>query len=260
MLHHGGAEAAGAGDMPGLRRAGRTQSCRGSPPRRWKALSGAEAGKGKRERLKRQRPGRHRAIVDRALIVGNGKAGEALQPRFHLALHRMGRHDVAARLNPERTGCAQESGVLAGAVVVHGRSGRACARQRLRGGSMHRPMRAAFQCARVEPGRRQHAERRFHVRRLAAVRRTGERQMRVGEREALGCARFDQHQRLQRLHGRARIDQSVDVAQGQHRCAVGIDHRYGAAVAAFDVGTADGFDEDRIGHWELTRCMKEISF
>ena len=60
---------------------------------------------------------------------------------------------------------------------------------------------------------------------LAAVRRAGERQFLVAEAEAVGRARFDQRQRLQRLDGRARKDRPLDVAERQHRAAVGIDHR-----------------------------------
>ena len=100
----------------------------------------------------------------------------------------------------------------------------------------------------VEPGRPQHALDAGDMRRLAAVRRAGERELLVAEAVAVGAARLDQHQRLQRLDGRARKDRRRDVAERQHGRAVGVDHRHGAAVAALDQVAARHFDQDRIGH------------
>ena len=101
----------------------------------------------------------------------------------------------------------------------------AAARQRLRRRLMHRPMRAAFQRAGIEPGARQHAGGGRDMAGLAAMRRAGERELLLGETEAIGGARLDQHQRLQRLDRRARIDRPLDVAERKHASPIGIDHR-----------------------------------
>ena len=143
--------------------------------------------------------------------------------------------------------------MLARAVVVQRRRRAAGARQRLRRGLVQRPVGAAGERAGVEPGRAQHALDAGDMRRLAAVRRAGERELLVAEAVAVGAARLDQHQRLQRLDGRAGKHRRRDVAERQHGRAVGVDHRHGAAVAALDQVAARHFDQDRIGHRRLRR-------
>ena len=72
---------------------------------------------------------------------------------------------------------------------------------------------------------------RLRVGRLAAVRSTGQRQLRVAKPEALGGAAGHQRQRLQHLHRRAREDGALDVAARAVQVAAGVDDGQGARVA-----------------------------
>ncbi len=81
------------------------------------------------------------------------------------------------------------------------------------------------------------------------MRGAGQRQLLRAEAVAIGSAAFDQRQRLQRLHRRARIDRPLDVAERQHAAAVGVDHRDRAGVPAFDQRAAQDLDQDGITHW-----------
>ena len=117
-LHDLGAEPAGAGDVPGMLRAGRAQPRRRLGALRRQALPAAKAREAARQRAERQRPGRHRAAVDRADILRQRRAGQAFQRGLDLALHRMRRLDIAAGVGVHRAGGAEKAGVLAGAVVV----------------------------------------------------------------------------------------------------------------------------------------------
>ena len=80
------------------------------------------------------------------------------------------------------------------------------------------------------------------------MRGAGQRQLLGAEAVAVGGAGFDQRQRLHRLDRRARIDRPLDVAQRQHRAAVGVDHRDRAAMPAFDQRAAQDLDQNRITH------------
>ena len=115
-------------------------------------------------------------------------------------------------------------------------------------GRMRGPVRAAFERAAVEPGARQHAARDLDMRRLAAMAGAGQRQFLVAEAVVVGRAALDQRQRLDRLHGRARIDRLRHVAERQHGRAVGIDHRDRAVMAALHQRAAHHLDQYRITH------------
>ncbi len=174
QLHDLGAEAAGAGDVPGMRRAGRAQPCRrlgalgGRPCRCRSARTHAPAPTA-------ARPGRHRAAVDPALVLGHADTGQRLDRGAHLALHRMAGRHIAAMIDADRAGGAEEARMLARAIVVQRRRRVAGARERLARGLMRGPMRAAFERRRIEPGaspacgsRSRHAPARRHGRRRQA--------------------------------------------------------------------------------------------
>ena len=147
-----------------------------------------------------------------------------------------------------RAGDAHEARMLAGAIVVQRGRRAAGVRQRMVRSLVRRPVRAAFERRRVEAGARQHAARDLDMRRLAAVARTRERKLRVAEPVAIRGAALDQRQRLQRLHGGARIDRLPGVAERQYGRAVGVDHHDGPAVAALHQGAAGDLDQFRITH------------
>ena len=84
--------------------------------------------------------------------------------------------------------------------------------------------------------------------RLAAVRRTGERQFVFGESVAIGGAALDQPQRLQCLDRRAWKHRAVDIATRERSSAIGIHDRDRAAMAAFDHGAAQNLNQNRIVH------------
>ena len=122
------------------------------------------------------------------------------------------------------------------------------AAERGRGGHMHRRMRAATQIRSIKPDAGEHRLRRRHMTALAAVRRTGERQLLIGDAIAVGGAGLDHAQRLQRLDRRARKYRAIDVAQCEHGATISIHDRDRAAVAAFHDGAAHNLDQNRIGH------------
>ena len=87
------------------------------------------------------------------------------------------------------------------------------------------------------------------MRRLAAVGRAGERNLLIAEPVALRRAAFDERQRLQGLHRRARIDRPRHVTKRQHGRAIGIRDGDGPAMAAFDEPPAHHLDKNRITHF-----------
>jgi hypothetical protein len=97
------------------------------------------------------------------------------------------------------------------------------AAMRVRDRADARPVRAAFERADVEPGLGEHALDHLDVRRLAVVRRAGDRELLVVEVEAIGGAAFDQRDRLQQLDGGARKDRAIDVAERDQALAVGVE-------------------------------------
>ncbi len=109
-------------------------------------------------------------------------------------------------------------------------------------------MRAAFERRRLEPGAREHARCDLDMRRFPAMAGAGERQFLVAEAEPVGRPAFEQHQRLDRLHGRARIDRLPHIAERHNRRAIGIDDRHGTAVPALHLRPAHHLDNNRITH------------
>jgi hypothetical protein len=213
-------------------------------------LAGAEFGEGVSEISQRDRPGRHRAAVDRATVVAEYGAGEVFQHRLDLALDRMLRLPVIGMVDALGTGDAQEASVLAGAIVVQRRR-LAGARHRGDRGLRHRPVGAAAQRRGIEPGLRQHARDPRDMPRLAGMRGAGQRQLFVAEAESVGGAGLDQRQGLQRLDRGARENRRCHIADGQHASAVGIGHGDGAAMPALDQRPAQDFDQNRVIH---VRC------
>lgn len=84
--------------------------------------------------------------------------------------------------------------------------------------------------------------------RLTAMRCTGERQLMIGEPISIGGAGLDQPQRLQRLDGRTRKHRTIDIAAHECSGAIGIHDCDRAAVPAFDDGTTQYLNQNRIGH------------
>ena len=141
--HDLGAEAAGAGDVPGLRRAGRAQPRRGlgalrrRGPARCRSARSACASADERHR-----PGRDRAAVDAALILRQRRRRSGFPARRAPRAAPDGRPHIAAMIGADRAGDAEEARMLARAVVVQRRRRAAGARERLR----RRPD-ASGQCA-----------------------------------------------------------------------------------------------------------------
>ena len=176
-----------------------------------------------------------------------GGAGKVFQHGAHLPLHRMFGPEIIGRVGAHRASEAEEAGMLAGAIVVQ-RRGPTRTRQRISGGLRNRPMHAAAQRGSIEASLRQHALDAGDMRRLAAMRCAGERQLFVAEAITVGRPALDKRNRLQRLDRRARKDPRCDIANGQHAAAFGITHRHGAAVTALHQRPARHFDQDRIAH------------
>ena len=84
------------------------------------------------------------------------------------------------------------------------------------------------------------------MRRFAGMRRAGERQFAVAEAVGIGRTAFHQRQRLDRLHGGARENRPLDLAQDQHGRAVAVADDRRAAVRAFHAASAQHFDQDFI--------------
>lgn len=111
---------------------------------------------------------------------------------------------------------------------------------------VRRPMRAAFERGFVETGFRQHGLRQFDMRGLAGMRGAGQRQFAVAEAIGIGRTAFDQWQRLDRLHRRARKHRARRLADFEQRLALGIEHGDRAAMGAFDHRAAQNLDQNRI--------------
>ena len=82
----------------------------------------------------------------------------------------------------------------------------------------------------------------------AGMRGAGERDLRRAEAEAVGGARLDERDRLQRLDRRAGKDGRGHIADGRHDLAVRPHHGDGAGVHALDQRPARQLDEDGISH------------
>ena len=119
-------------------------------------------------------------------------------------------------------------------------------------------MRAAGQRRDIEARLRQNPFDAADVCRLAAVRRTAERELLLAQPELLGGARLHDRQRLQRLYRRAGKNRSGHVARGKDRRAVSIDHGDRAAMPAFHQTAAQHFDENRIGHVEARNLVERV--
>jgi hypothetical protein len=83
---------------------------------------------------------------------------------------------------------------------------------------------------------------------LARMRGAGQGQFLRAEAEAVGSAAFDQRQRLYRLDRRARKGRPRNVAQRQHRPAIGVGDRHRPAMPAFHQRAAPSLDQNRIAH------------
>ncbi len=159
------------------------------------------------------------------------RAGHLFQRGAHGLLHGMAGLHIADRVLVEAAGEADETGMLAGAVVVE--------RGRLEpglgdgaGGSLvHRPMRAAFEAIWRRALPSEHAEGGLGMVRLAGMRGDGERDLGLGQAVMVGGAALQQRQGLDRLHRRARKDRAVDIAEREHHAAIGIDDDHGTAMA-----------------------------
>jgi rSAM/selenodomain-associated transferase 2 len=96
------------------------------------------------------------------------------------------------------------------------------------------------------------------MRGFTAMRRASQGQFLVAQTETLGCALFDQRQRLQCLHCGTRKYGRADVAKSQSGFAVGIANGNGAAVAAFDQRPACDFDQNRVTHSVCFTCSTRL--
>ncbi len=108
-------------------------------------------------------------------------------------------------------------------------------------------MRAAGERRGAEVGLGEHRRRGRDMAWRCRVRRAGESDLGVGERERVRRAAFDQRQRLQRLDRGTRVDRRIDFAERQRNRAVGVDHGRCAAMARFDTRAACDFDHDGVG-------------
>ena len=157
----------------------------------------------------------------------------------------------------QQAGEAQESGVLARAVVVQ--RGRLAPGGGDRAGDRldARPVGAALERACVEAGLGEHARDHGDVLGLAVVRRAGDRELLVVELEALRGAALDQRNRLQHLDRRARKDQPLDVAERDDPMAVGVDDDDRAAMRRFARVASRRLDQDRV-HARSAVCIREL--
>ncbi len=109
-------------------------------------------------------------------------------------------------------------------------------------------MRAAFERALVAPRLGEHRLRQRDMLVLAGVGGAGERNLPVAQAQPVGGAALDERQGLERLDRRARIDRSLDVAEGERDCAIRIDDRARPAMGGFDPPATKDFDHNRVGH------------
>ena len=110
------------------------------------------------------------------------------------------------------------------------------------------PVSAAFEHAFIDTGGGEHGGGKARMRRLAIVRRTGERQFPVAEAVGIRGTAFDKRQALHGLAGRAREDAGLDIALRKRHLAIAVDHDHHAAMAAFDEIAAGDFDKDGVCH------------
>jgi hypothetical protein len=111
-----------------------------------------------------------------------------------------------------------------------------------------RPVGAAFEAARRLSGLLEHRGGGRDVLRLARMRGAGERDFGIGEPVSVGEPALDERQGLQRLHGRARVDPALDVADGEDRRPFGVDDGDRAAMTRLDFRAARDLDQNRIVH------------
>ena len=86
------------------------------------------------------------------------------------------------------------------------------------------------------------------MRRLAAVRSAGERQLLVAEAVTLGRALLYERQSLPGLDRGTGKHRHRHVADGKDGLALGVDDSNRAAMAALDQSATQDFDENRVGH------------
>ena len=109
-------------------------------------------------------------------------------------------------------------------------------------------MGAALQRRFFQPCLGKHRLRKLDMHGLSVVGGAGERQLAVAEAEGISGPAFNQRQRLDRLHGRAREDRAPDISDLEHGATVRVVNGHGAAVPAFHILSTENFDENRIGH------------
>ncbi len=195
-----------------------------------------DAGDGGGQRTQRQGDGRRGTAVDgdgHPLAVDARHLGHRGQ---HPALDRVVGPLAPGGIDAEMAGVGEEAGVLARTVVVGARERHAIGpRWRTAGQG------TLVQADAVQPGA--HG---LDVKRLAAVRGAGERELRLAQPEGVGGAGFDQGQRLQHLDGRARVDRVLDIATRPSEPARRIGDGDSAAMAALHQVAARDLDQDRV--------------
>jgi hypothetical protein len=176
------------------------------------------------------------------------RARHPFQRIAHHVLQAMIHPHIAVMVDAAMAADGEETGMLAGAIVMQRRRRGAGARQFDRHLLAARPMRAAFERPSVQSGPLQHGTRQRHMRRFARMGGAGERQFLFAEAECIGRTALHQRQRLDRLHRRAREDRPVDIAERGMHLAVGIEDGDGSAMPALHPAAARHLDQNRIVH------------
>ena len=120
--------------------------------------------------------------------------------------------DVAGGIEPEVASHGEESGMLAGAVVVELAGLVTQARQGTGACLLEGPVGPALEAARLEPRLVEHAPGRLHMERRASVRAAGERQLGRREAEPVRRAALQKRERLDRFHRRSRESLPLRIA------------------------------------------------
>jgi hypothetical protein len=212
------------------------------------ADAGAEFREAIGERGERHRVGRDRAAIDPHGVHRVGRTREILKRLADGFLHRVLAPHIAPRVLVESAGEADETRMLARAIVVERTGLGARNRQSPGRGFAHGPVGAAFEAIPVLARLGEHGGGGLGVSRLAGMGGAGERDLRIGEPEPVGDAAFHQRQHLKPLHGRAREDGVLPIAQREHGSAIRIDHLHGAAMARLHLLPTGDLDENRIVH------------
>ncbi len=158
----------------------------------------------------------------------------------------MVRRLVAAGIEAEMKRGGEHAGMLARAVVVDRAGTPSAAQQLARRRLAQRPMRAASQFALRESRLAEQTPDRIEMDAVAAMGRAGDRKLLGVEIEHIGRAALHQRQRLQDLHGRARIDGSRHIAEREQALALRIGDGDGATVTALDETAPEDVDEHRV--------------